>query len=113
MDGNTVMEHGYVVTSEIPNFKGDSHILYIDLKDSLQPGTKIKIHIKKYFLSFVSKYFLAVIYIYANCRLYHCLTFFLVFKPKFKATIQTGDILELTESGKDFMVGMHVPLCKT
>ena len=47
MDGNTVMEHGYVVTSEIPNFKGDSHILYIDLKDDLQPGTNIKIHIKK------------------------------------------------------------------
>ena len=107
------MEHGYVDTTEIPNFKGDSHLLYIDLKDSLQPGTKIKIHIKKYFLSFVSKYFLAVIYIYANCRLYPCLTFFLVFKPKFKATIQTGDILELTESGQDFRVGIHVPLFKT
>ena len=47
VDGNTVMEHGYVDTTEIPNFKGDSHILYIDLKDDLQPGTNIKIHIKK------------------------------------------------------------------
>ena len=47
VDGNTVMKHGYVNTTEIPNFKGDVQIFYIDLEKDIQPAVNIKIHIKR------------------------------------------------------------------